>query len=216
MWSGCITIRRRRRVVLCLDEKSQIQALDRSQPVLPMMPGMLQRRTYDYARNGITSLFANRVLMPLPEPSDHRVIGHLQPADDPHCDICSAQPFDLLPDQDNPSTWGSRPPHVATEGVADAVLWGCGRPLSSYRAAGWERAASANAVPVRSQTGRAGARTPPADWRSVTVAGRGPAPFPGGGRRKPREGFPREGPAVRRGRGRRQSWLAGSGCGCVR
>jgi len=45
-------------VVFCVDEKSQIQALDRSQPVLPMMPGMPERRTHDYARNGITSLFA--------------------------------------------------------------------------------------------------------------------------------------------------------------
>jgi transposase len=45
-------------VVLCVDEKSQIQALDRSQPVLPMMPGMPERRTHDYARHGITSLFA--------------------------------------------------------------------------------------------------------------------------------------------------------------
>ncbi len=47
-----------RAVVLCVDEKSQIQALDRSQPVLPMMPGMPERRTHDYARHGITSLFA--------------------------------------------------------------------------------------------------------------------------------------------------------------
>src|SRR5437899_11565983 len=45
-------------VVLCVDEKSQIQALDRSQPVLPMMPGMPARRTHDYYRHGITSLFA--------------------------------------------------------------------------------------------------------------------------------------------------------------
>jgi transposase len=45
-------------VVLCVDEKSQIQALDRSQPVLPMMPGMPERRTHDYVRNGITSLGA--------------------------------------------------------------------------------------------------------------------------------------------------------------
>src|SRR5690348_6277604 len=40
-------------VVLCVDEKSQIQALDRSQPVLPMMPGMPERRTHDYYRHGI-------------------------------------------------------------------------------------------------------------------------------------------------------------------
>jgi transposase len=45
-------------VVLCVDEKSQVQALDRSQPVLPMMPGMPEERTHDYARHGVTSLFA--------------------------------------------------------------------------------------------------------------------------------------------------------------
>jgi transposase/DNA-binding CsgD family transcriptional regulator len=45
-------------VVLCADEKSQIQALDRSAPVLPMMPGMPERRTHDYVRHGITTLFA--------------------------------------------------------------------------------------------------------------------------------------------------------------
>ena len=45
-------------VVLCVDEKSQMQALDRSQPVLPMMPGMPERRTHDYARHGVSSLFA--------------------------------------------------------------------------------------------------------------------------------------------------------------
>jgi transposase len=47
-----------RAVVLCVDEKPQIQALDRSQPVLPMMPGTPERRTHDYVRHGITSLFA--------------------------------------------------------------------------------------------------------------------------------------------------------------
>jgi transposase len=47
-----------RAVVLCVDEKSQVQALDRSQPALPMMPGMPERRTHDYVRNGITSLVA--------------------------------------------------------------------------------------------------------------------------------------------------------------
>src|SRR5271166_3192795 len=47
-----------RAVVLCLDEKSQIQALDRSQPVLPMRPGQAERRSHDYRRHGTTSLFA--------------------------------------------------------------------------------------------------------------------------------------------------------------
>ena len=47
-----------RAVVLCVDEKSQIQALDRTQPVLPMLPGMVERRTPTYVRHGTTSLFA--------------------------------------------------------------------------------------------------------------------------------------------------------------
>ena len=45
-------------LVLCVDEKSQIQALDRSQPLLPMRPGQIERRTHDYVRHGTTSLFA--------------------------------------------------------------------------------------------------------------------------------------------------------------
>jgi len=45
-------------VVLCVDEKSGMQALDRSQPVLPMMPGMPERRSHDYVRHGVSSLFA--------------------------------------------------------------------------------------------------------------------------------------------------------------
>ncbi len=47
-----------RALVLCVDEKSGIQALDRSAPVLPMMPGMPERRTHDYVRSGVTTLFA--------------------------------------------------------------------------------------------------------------------------------------------------------------
>lgn len=47
-----------RALVLCVDEKSQIQALDRSQPVLPIRPGQVERRTHDYKRHGTTSLFA--------------------------------------------------------------------------------------------------------------------------------------------------------------
>jgi len=47
-----------RALVFCVDEKSQIQALDRSQPVLPMMPGVPERATHDYVRAGTTTLFA--------------------------------------------------------------------------------------------------------------------------------------------------------------
>ena len=47
-----------RAVVLCVDERSQIQALDRTQPVLPIRPGQVERRRHDYTRHGTTSLFA--------------------------------------------------------------------------------------------------------------------------------------------------------------
>jgi transposase len=58
-------------LVLCVDEKSQIQALDRTQPMLPMQPGQLERGTHDYKRNGTTSLFAALEL------KTNRVIGQL-------------------------------------------------------------------------------------------------------------------------------------------
>ena len=45
-------------LVFCVDEKSQIQALDRTQPMLPLRPGQAERRTHDYKRHGTTSLFA--------------------------------------------------------------------------------------------------------------------------------------------------------------
>jgi hypothetical protein len=45
-------------VVLCVDEKTQVQALDRTAPVLPLMPGTPERRTHDYKRNGTTNLYA--------------------------------------------------------------------------------------------------------------------------------------------------------------
>jgi len=58
-------------MVLCVDEKSQIQALDRTQPLLPMQPGQLERGTHDYKRHGTTSLFAALEL------KTSRVIGQL-------------------------------------------------------------------------------------------------------------------------------------------
>src|SRR5215470_2399770 len=58
-------------VVLCVDEKSQIQALDRTQPLLPMRPGQAERRTHDYKRHGTTCLFAAL------EVKTSRVIGRL-------------------------------------------------------------------------------------------------------------------------------------------
>jgi transposase len=60
-----------RAMVLCVDEKSQIQALDRTQPLLPLAPGVAERRTHDYKRHGTTSLFAALDL------ASGRVIGEL-------------------------------------------------------------------------------------------------------------------------------------------
>ena len=62
-----------RALVLCVDEKSQIQALDRSQPLLPMRPGQAERRTHDYIRHGTTSLFAALDI------ATGSVIGHCYP-----------------------------------------------------------------------------------------------------------------------------------------
>ncbi len=45
-------------IVLCVDEKTQVQALDRTQPLLPMRPGQIERRTHDYKRNGTVQLYA--------------------------------------------------------------------------------------------------------------------------------------------------------------
>src|SRR3954469_8113290 len=47
-----------RAMVLCVDEKSQVQALNRTQPILPLAPGVPARQSHDYERNGVTSLFA--------------------------------------------------------------------------------------------------------------------------------------------------------------
>src|ERR1017187_3325539 len=61
-----------RALVLCVDEKSQIQALDRTAPLLPMRPGQIERRTHDYERHGTTSLFAAL------DASTGKVIGQTQ------------------------------------------------------------------------------------------------------------------------------------------
>jgi transposase len=60
-------------LVLCCDEKSQIQALDRTQPGLPLQKGRAQTLTYDYKRNGTTTLFAALSVL------DGQVIGQCQP-----------------------------------------------------------------------------------------------------------------------------------------
>jgi transposase len=60
-------------MVLCVDEKSQIQALDRTQPLLPLRPGLPARQTHDYKRNGTTTLFAALSML------DGKVIGDCMP-----------------------------------------------------------------------------------------------------------------------------------------
>jgi transposase len=60
-------------LVLCVDEKSQIQALDRTQPMLPLRPGLPARQTHDYKRHGTTTLFAALSML------DGRVLGDCMP-----------------------------------------------------------------------------------------------------------------------------------------
>src|SRR5688572_19678033 len=60
-------------LVLCVDEKSQIQALDRTQPLLPLRPGQVERRTHDYVRHGTTTLFAAL------DAATGRVLGECRP-----------------------------------------------------------------------------------------------------------------------------------------
>jgi transposase len=60
-------------IVLCVDEKSQIQALERSQPILPLLPGVPERQTHDYYRHGTTTLFAALNVV------SGRVIGECKP-----------------------------------------------------------------------------------------------------------------------------------------
>jgi transposase len=62
-----------RALVLCVDEKSQIQALDRTAPILPLRPGLPERRTHDYKRYGTTTLFAAFNIL------NGKVIGHCLP-----------------------------------------------------------------------------------------------------------------------------------------
>jgi transposase len=60
-------------IVLSVDEKSQIQALDRAQPILPLRPGLPERQTHDYERHGTTTLFAALNVL------EGTVIGECQP-----------------------------------------------------------------------------------------------------------------------------------------
>jgi transposase len=53
-----------RAIVLCVDEKSQVQALNRTQPILPLAPGVPARQSHDYERHGVTSLFAPWMWLP--------------------------------------------------------------------------------------------------------------------------------------------------------
>ena len=71
IWQGSICSLPDKALVLCVDEKAQIQALDRTRPLLPLRPGQVERRTHDYHRHDTTSLFAAL------EGKTERVIGQL-------------------------------------------------------------------------------------------------------------------------------------------
>src|SRR5438128_11426465 len=71
--SGFISTPPDRALVLCVDEKSQIQALDRTAPILPLRPGLPERPSHDYERHGTTTLFAAFNIL------NGKVIGSCQP-----------------------------------------------------------------------------------------------------------------------------------------
>ena len=87
-------------VVLCMDEKSQIQALDRTQPSLPMKPGRAGTMTHDYKRNGTTTLFAALDVLtgigdrPVPTPSPPRRVPEVPQDDRPGGPQASERPSD--------------------------------------------------------------------------------------------------------------------------
>ena len=108
-----------RAVVLCVDEKSQIQALDRTQPILPMLPGTPERATHDYKRHGTSSLYAaldlatGKVIGSLHE--RHRAIEFhkfLQTIDRevPATSTCTSCSTTARPTRRRRSSGGSRPP----------------------------------------------------------------------------------------------------------
>jgi len=81
-------------MVLCVDEKSQIQALDRTQPLLPLAPGIPERRTHDYLRHGTTTLFAaldiatGEVIGELPEQVPYQEWLHSEFKETRSCQSC--------------------------------------------------------------------------------------------------------------------------------
>jgi hypothetical protein len=77
--------------VLCVDEKSQIQALDRTQPMLPLAPGIPERRTHDYMRHGTTTLFAALDI------ATGEVIGEVRPRSKPDSLVILASMFTSRP-----------------------------------------------------------------------------------------------------------------------
>ena len=102
--SGCIVDPPEKALVLCVDEKSQIQALDRSAPVLPMMPGITARRTHDYVRHGITTLFA--ALNVATGQSKSSIRPHRAP---PHSPVLKGLSQDQVDNGQNPRRAGRAP-----------------------------------------------------------------------------------------------------------
>lgn len=86
-------------IVLCVDEKSQIQALDRTQPLLPMRPGQAARRSHDYKRHGTTSLFAALDI------ATGQVIGKCFPATEPPSSAGSSTRSRPMSRRTSTSTW---------------------------------------------------------------------------------------------------------------
>ena len=129
-----------RALVLCVDEKSQIQALDRSQPLLPMRPGQVELRSHDYVRHGTVSLFAAL------DTASGEVIGqcfNLNPAVGPECMVRTRSVFNWRLRHEEAPANGTGP--VVVRGDTCVVLRrGCeaifpGRSTAPHLGASFER-----------------------------------------------------------------------------
>src|SRR5829696_6178333 len=127
-------------VVVCIDEKSQIQALDRTAPILPIRPGLPEKATHDYVRHGTTTGQAARGVRQLRHPQTPRGKGlaRAQPADHPalHPDlgVLAEHGGNLLRDHHPPGHPAWHTPHCSRPDRGDhGVHRWVERPLSTIR-----------------------------------------------------------------------------------
>ena len=117
-----------RALVLCVDEKSQIQALDRSQPLLPMRPGQAERRSHDYKRHGTTSLFRGPSTSPRERSSANVSLRHRAREFRKFLDLVEANVPSLI--STSTSSWTTTGPTRPRRSATGSPNGRAGRPIS--------------------------------------------------------------------------------------